>query len=525
MKRFIRIVLFLLSVLILLTGCKKSTQTVSDDEMIEIDFMLSSSAAGAEKFIWNDILEKKFRLKVNFEMAAQQPHLEKVNLLVASNNLPDLVSPLPSDTAKKLGISGMLIDFNEYKESMPNFFNAIKKDPVAYASMFADDGGLYIAPQCTEEADLVAQFRYVPTLRTDLLQEVGMEVPTTYDELYQVLKAIKQKHPEVVGIINRTGTQIFNDIGFTFGARSDVHYNFEEDRFVFGPERENYKEMLKYLHKLWNENLLDPELFTASTAQFEAKLINGLGVFYMDWAGYSYRYSRAHKELLKGGEDNFILTPINPICPDIYPKRVYQLMESTNIFCSMVVSSLTEAPERIVKFIDWLYSEEGMDIAQYGIKNEHYSITPEGKYKFLNHIVADYNPGATVARDTELGINLPHMKRVITNKEHQEFDKYSLNTREALSKYAENGIGYIPANGGINLTYTEAEIEEKNAIENDITTAVNEWSIGLVTGQRSFDDYDQFIAEVKAKGVDRLVEIANTAYARFKERMNEIKNN
>jgi len=63
MKHFIRVVLFLLSVLILLTGCKKSTQTVSDDEMIEIDFMLSSSAAGAEKFIWNNILEKKVQTK------------------------------------------------------------------------------------------------------------------------------------------------------------------------------------------------------------------------------------------------------------------------------------------------------------------------------------------------------------------------------------------------------------------------------------------------------------------------------
>lgn len=504
----------------ILASC--NTKSGETNKLKEASFLLSSGAASADEFIWKGILEEKFGVKANFEMAAQSAHLEKLQLLIASNNLPDVISPIPSDTAKKIGIAGMLYDYNESIDKMPDFEKIIKEDMTSYVSLLADNGALYIAPQKTIDTNNFGFFRYIPTIREDLVKEVGMEIPQTFEELYEVLKAIKAKHPDAVGLINRTGTDIFKDMGYLYGTRPDVHYNFEGDKYVFGPESENYKEMLKYLNKLWKEGLADPELFTASKTQFESKVINGLGVFFIDWAEYSSTYTKTHMSLLEGNKDEFLLVPIGPLTPEIYPRKIVQKMSATNDYCSMSISVNSEAKENLVEFVNWLYSEEGTDVSNYGVKDEHYTVEADGKYKLKENIMADYNPDGTIERDKIYGINLPHMRRVTTNKEFSVVNEYVKKTDDILNALRETDYPYA-TNNEIVLTYTEEEIEERNTIQSDINTCVNEWSIGLVTGEKSFDDYESFIAETKKRGVDRLVEISNAAYDRLKSKRGDEK--
>ena len=82
MKKFKRNLLMLALASALIAGCAGGGKNDSE-EISEIDFLVSSSAASAENFIWNDILEEQFGLKANFEMAAQDAHLEKLKLLIA----------------------------------------------------------------------------------------------------------------------------------------------------------------------------------------------------------------------------------------------------------------------------------------------------------------------------------------------------------------------------------------------------------------------------------------------------------
>lgn len=130
-----------------------------------------------------------------------------------------------------------------------------------------------------------------------------------------------------------------------------------------------------------------------------------------------------------------------------------------------------------------------------------------------------FNSEGTIERDKTFGINLPHIRRVTINKEYSEPDKFLAKTEEALEGYKKENYGYS-VNNGISLTFTEEKTEEKNKLSSGITTCVNEWSIGLVTGSKSFDEYDKFISETKAKGVDKPVEINNIACDRFKDKVN-----
>ncbi|MCK9479378.1 MAG: extracellular solute-binding protein [Firmicutes bacterium] len=501
-------------------GCKESAHNGNKPkEVVNVEFLVSSPAASDEQFILKDLLQEKFGISVKFSMAAQGAHLEKLQLLVAANSLPDLMSPVPSETAHKIGSLGALVPYNEHLDKMPNYKKMMESDPVSYASMYAADGNIYIAPQYSEFSNVHKVFRYIPTMRTDLMESVGLEVPETFDELYKGLKAIKSKHPETVGLVNRTGTDIFKDLGYSFGTRPDITYNYEQEKYVFGPESENYKAMISYLNKLWKEGLADPELFTASTQQYEAKVINGLGVFLIDWEENSNNYWRTHDSL--NSDSAFRLEPIMPIISDVYKRKIVQQMPETNLYTSMVLSKKSPAVDKLIQFVDWLYSDEGSIIVQFGAENVTYA-KQDGRYKFLPNIIADYNPDGSTDIQKDYGIKLPHIIRLSKDLEYEERDEYTQNSEAILKQYIENQYNY-PVNNGIELSFTEEETATIGRLRSDINTCVNEWSIEFVTGSKSLDKYDEFLQETKARGVDELVDIYNDAYTRFTERINNMK--
>jgi putative aldouronate transport system substrate-binding protein len=313
----------------------------------------------------------------------------------------------------------------------------------------------------------------------------------------------------------------FKDYGYNFGVRPDFCYNYEEDTYMFGPEQANYKAMLKYFNKLWKEGLMDPEFFTASLKQFEDKLLNGLGVFYYDWAEYSYKYLRTKKELSPDSKYN--LLPTMPLTSDVYSRKIVQKASSVTLWNSMCISAETEVPDRLIKFVDWLYTDEGATISRFGIKGTHYNLDSDGKGRFVSNIQTGYNPNGTEDPLKIYGINLPHMKRnYCPTDEVSDKDKYQINTEAVIKQYFDN-IYLYPVNNDINLTFTEDELITLKAYRSDINTCVNEWSIGFVTGDKSLDDYDKFLAETKARHSNEVLAIYKASYDRFKAKMKEIK--
>ena len=74
----------------------------------------------------------------------------------------------------------------------------------------------------------------------------------------------------------------------------------------------------------------------------------------------------------------------------------------------------------------------------------------------------------------------------------------------------------------INLTFTEEELEEKAFIETNIKTMVEEESLKFITGEKDMAEYEEFVADLKEGGAERLEEIYADAYARYKEQLNSI---
>lgn len=114
--------------------------------------------------------------------------------------------------------------------------------------------------------------------RTDVLEELNLPVPTTPDEIYQTLKTVKEKKPDMIPlIITSSIPERMTSIMGAFGIPSDRSYNFliEDGQVVFPYIEERGAEFIQYAAKLYAEGLIDPEfLIDKETMQ---KMIAGQG--------------------------------------------------------------------------------------------------------------------------------------------------------------------------------------------------------------------------------------------------------
>lgn len=93
-------------------------------------------------------------------------------------------------------------------------------------------------------------------IRTDVLDKLGLKKPTTYDELYQVMKKMKEANPDSYPFTARaanglTGTEnLINPISFAFGSGyttfngTKVYYEPKDKTYKFGPRCQSSKRLL-----------------------------------------------------------------------------------------------------------------------------------------------------------------------------------------------------------------------------------------------------------------------------------------
>ena len=206
-------------------------------------------------------------------------------LMVSGNEkLPDVMwSPgLTYDAICEYGMDGYIIPLNEYltEENAPNLYAALEYafDGVAENLMNFGrcyDGNYYGWPKLSENA--LEAPHYYTFINTDWLEKVNMDMPTTVDEFYEVLKAFKEQDPNGNGKADeipaigsmaswRANLPLFIMNAFVYVVED--HFWNVTDGKVWAPyDTEEYRQGLIYLKKLVDEGLLDPGAFTIKTAK------------------------------------------------------------------------------------------------------------------------------------------------------------------------------------------------------------------------------------------------------------------
>ena len=234
--------------------------------------------------------------------ASSSDYNEKLNLAIAANDIPDILV-VNEQQFRKLAQSDMLEDLTDYYDTYA--CDIIKQNIDSTDGKALEnatyDSKLLALPSVQVEAD-----GYVLMwIRQDWLDELGLEAPTTIEELETVAKAFvdnKMGGENTIGIVGPTingavyntflSTNNLNNLDGIFQAYQaypGYWVQDEEGKAVYGSTTEQTKEALAELNKMYEDGILDQELGVRKDAD-EAWKSGKVGILFSPWwHGYNVK--------------------------------------------------------------------------------------------------------------------------------------------------------------------------------------------------------------------------------------------
>ncbi len=300
------------------------------------------------------------RLKVE---AYKQSEWEKVNVAVASGDIPDLVvNEYPSAAVYQWIDDGILRPLDDYFKAMPGVKAMCEQE-----SWTARKGKFYGYPFITQKGtsnwNLMA--------RGDWMAKVGAKWPDTLDDFYALCKSFVTGDPDGNGKADTfaiTGTKGY-DWAFVFFAYGLPHGDYNVDgrgRVIPWFEHPAWVDGMRYLRRMWADGMIDPEYFLNDRQMMEDKFFHGR-------AGMSYSALFRHVNRIRES-----LAKVNPRGTMVFGdppkgpagKRGGQVMNKKGIYTS--ITTKAKRPDKAAAFLEFLV-KDGRDLLQLGIEGVHYT--------------------------------------------------------------------------------------------------------------------------------------------------------
>lgn len=443
-------------------------------------------------------------------------YMEKLNLIIASRELPDILwlgdwKTLPGGI-QKYEEDGVIVKLNELIDKhMPNYKKQLEQKPGAKKSLTMDNGDILAIASMRNEPELMV-FRG-PIIRQDWLDKLKLKVPETLDDLYQVFKAFKTQDPNGNGKADEwafSGTR-FADGNFGIGHMLwpfgiDWGFYQVDGSVKFGPMEPEFAEAMAFINKLYAEGLLDPDFMVQDRNKMDGKFMN-------DQIGYEYGIQASKmNSSMEGKNPDFKALGIPHLKGKSGKPYVFDV-EYTNYivgFNSLAITTACKVPEGAAKWVDFLFGEEGYNIANFGKLNDTYTIV-DGKPKFSDKIVK--NPEGL---DFSGAYNKYTFGSMATMPYLQSWDAYS----QSLHRYGAQSISVWAKSADTSrilpsLNFTAEEQEKINDKLNDINTYITEQFDKITIGQTPVSDIPNIQKKLKDMGIDNIISVYNEALKRY----------
>lgn len=519
-KNLIKVLTFTMALMLLVTclsGCKKSSE-IDESAGFRVQIAKSSKVSDEMWEAYLKELESWSDVPITWDITSAADTKEALALRIASGDYPDIVmsNELNTSDVSNYAQSGVLIPLDEYitEENTPNIWKMFEENPKTKAANYLPDGKMYSLPQLIEfEPAYLERVLYINKVWLDKL---NLEVPTTTEELKKVLKAFKTQDPNGNGKADEIPLTFLQGDAYSppetmlsawgYATKSGVYDSYcsvKDNKVVFAPMLDEWKEMLGFYRDLYADGSLDMEAFTHTGENFFAKLRNPTSVVGMVWA----------KTNPMANADEYIA--IEPIRADGYDV-VWQIHPGIigNRNCFSIFNSCKN-PKAVMHWIDKFYELENSLRSQYGTLG--YALNKKND----DGVYTWNEPPAGTSLDAFIEENRPQSYIVAYLPENLFGDTLELNTTmQTQAKNYELYKKYITTEPWPRPYYNKEESEELATIQTDIFSMVNEKMAKWIVGTEDLESgWDMYIENMKNMGVERLVEINQNAYDRFQARM------
>ena len=493
------------------------TYPLDTDETLELmatfpDPLFASYPNGMADCQIYQVAEEKTGVKMTYTPLSTSASAEQFNVIMASGSYPDLIGwglnyAAGDDSAVE---EEVYLDLTEYiAEYAPNYWEILSTDDELLDTAVTDGGYIVGFHAVRTEKGLGSGGMVI---RTDLLEKVGMEKPYTIEEYDAVLAAFKDLGLEQPLVMLSPGAIQGNFLAGAYDVAAfcnsfpqSVAPTYVEDGTIkFGPLEDGFKDYLLKVKEWFDKGYIHSDFITLNSnwnSPWYANSITGgqAGIFFADQGnlgGY-----------IAGSEvEGFAVEATY----DMHATK-----DSINHFASyrnkavgngFRVTSDCENVELACRWGDWWYTEEGSLIANYGVEGVSFDYV-DG-IPMLNETVTDAPEGMRDAlliycsNDTICCVIDPNA--VISG--YSEVDK-------AAPEIWDTGVDdafVIPST----VSLSAEETTEAMNIYSDIQTLCLESIAKFINGDKSMDEYDQFVEDIIALGIEDYLAIHQGAYDR-----------
>lgn len=481
-------------------------------------------------------LEELFEFSIDCQPFADNDFSTKFSVQMADDDLYDLYVACTHDmaTISQWGADGYLLALDEYLDYMPNLAAYFKQYPEYQMACTSEDGHIYSLTVNAENPYERLPYNF---MRTDWLENLGLEMPTTVDELYDVLVAFKEQDANGNGDPNdevplvfsegynrKTHAVLLDAFGIHVQSNTSEVYNIlqvdEDGKVYLADTTENYKAFLKYMNKLYKEELLynDTTVSISTIRQWCSE--NKVGIC----SGTTFSDNYEDYAWFAGFTSEYNDT------------RQSHISHEASAGGKLLISATTEYAREICRMIDWFFSDEGAfygkdgDVDEYNVEYEELKFNGYEEFEIKDIITppAEEYGSWDVQRYKERVINngfdwrgvvTDGAGQAILNGSHKKEDLWQFVEAGLRGDWAlmQIGLNDIEAVEGYPvLAYPSEVLDERASLVTDINSYCRTMYAQFLTGEKNIDaNWDTFVSTLESMGLSRLLEIEQETYDEY----------
>ena len=470
-------------------------------------------------FLFWQRLAQETGIDVEFVDAPEMTAAEKYNLMIASGDIPDVICEKGltrgmSTTCPYPGGYGKAIDDDVYMdltevipEKIPNYWYYLQEDPSLYQELTLEDGTLYCIAQIYDQPYGPNQG---PWVRTDMMSQTGItEIPTTPEGWLELWTAMKDG--DVVEQPTRASNlgDLYPNIAEAYGTTASSNFlaDRETGEVFYDIISDEYRQYLEFFRSVIDAGLVSKDFYSVSETSMN-DIDGGLIATY---------------ECVLGAA-NMMTTVLGiqmAACPAVHledtaaPKLIdYQTWSSRlsqGVWCT--ISANTEKLDVVTKWFDFLYSDYGIQVSNFGFdEGVSYEVLPDGSLQ-LTPAMVDRDENNIVGRmqyTMKEGPTFAYSQ--IEMPISSDFLKESYNT---WCDFDREAAIYTTLPTGVTLNEEESATVQNlmNDIETYASTTTMQWM--TLSADLTDESWNEYVDYIQSHGIDDVIAAYQSAYERY----------
>lgn len=477
-------------------------------------FQTTDGNASQVKNDYNDLdvyqeLEARTGVHIEWQMSSGADTQTNFNLMISSNQLADVMygAGYYSDGIQAGIDDGYFLDLTDLVPEYAPHYNAVRNSNDRYRKASMTDSGrigaLYQFQKSIQPPWDGLQ------VRKDWLDELGLDLPVTYDDWHEALTGFKEMG--VYAPLSLMGNGAY-DLASAFMSGFGVTGGWqltEDGTAAYGPYLDGWKDYITLMNQWYEEGLIDPDFMTANYYFGDTTMIvTG------KTGAWTSMYTMASLYEQTTEDTDMVIAACT--APRVNEDDVIHLRLADQYYSgqSHAISANTEHAELILRWFDYLFTEEGSMLCNYGVEGDTYTLDNEGNPVWTDKVMN--SPDGYSFAQAQCNYAMPPSSQPYWYDWTRELQGLDEEDVGMLDIWGSDDQDWVMPN---DLSLTADEAVERSSIMTDIDTFYREQTAQMITGVLDVEtNWDSYKSTMESMGIERATEITQAAYDRYVQR-------